>query len=172
MTETIAYEITGKAGDLEFRMYPDLVLATVDNPADDAGFNLLFAYITGNNSVRDKIPMTAPVFTSQQIPMTSPVVSDGKTMAFVMPPGKSREDIPEPLDSRIQVMAVPRREIAVIRFAGYARKDEVEAAEAKLLEGLKNAGIASVGQPFLMRYNTPWTPGFLRRNEVGIEIRR
>jgi hypothetical protein len=28
------------------------------------------------------------------------------------------------------------------------------------------------GRPFLMRYDSPWTPGFLRRNEVAIEIRR
>jgi hypothetical protein len=63
MTETIPYEITGNAGEIEFRIYPGLVLAMVDNSADDAGFNLLFSYITGNNTVRSKISMTAPVFT-------------------------------------------------------------------------------------------------------------
>jgi hypothetical protein len=31
-------------------------------------------------------------------------------------------------------------------------------------------GIATKGRPFLMRYNDPWTPPFLRRNEVAIEI--
>jgi hypothetical protein len=172
LTETIPYEITGKAGEIEFRIYPGLVLAIVDNTADDGGFNLLFAYITGNNTVSSKISMTAPVFTSRQISMTSPVVSDAKTMAFVMPPGKLREEIPDPLDSRVQIREVPGREIAVIRFPGYAPTEEVEAAEARLREGLKKAGIDSVGQPFLMRYNAPWTPGFLRRNEVGIEIQR
>jgi hypothetical protein len=104
--------------------------------------------------------------------MTSPVVSDGKTMAFVMPPGKSREEIPDPLDSRVQITTIPRREIAVIRFAGYAHREEVDAVESRLREGLKKVGITSVGQPFLMRYNHPWTPGFLRRNEAGIEIQR
>jgi len=39
-----------------------------------------------------------------------------------------------------------------------------------LLESLQKAGIATRGKPVLMRYNAPWTPGFLRRNEVGIEI--
>jgi hypothetical protein len=48
----------------------------------------------------------------------------------------------------------------------------VESAEEQLLEGLKKAAIEPVGGPFLMRYNPPWTPGFLRWNEVAVEIRR
>jgi len=30
--------------------------------------------------------------------------------------------------------------------------------------------IETVGEPVLMRYNAPWTPGFMRRNEIAIEI--
>jgi hypothetical protein len=116
--------------------------------------------------------MTAPVITSRQIPMTAPVVSDQQSMSFVMPPGSDRDSIPEPLDPRVRITAMPSREIAVIRFRGYARQSEVAAAERRLQEGLKTAGIAMTGPPFLMRYNPPWTPGFLRRNEVGIEIQR
>jgi hypothetical protein len=116
--------------------------------------------------------MTSPVITSRRIAMTAPVVSDAKSMSFVMPPQKSREDIPDPLDNRVRIITVPAREVAVIRFSGYARPDEVEAAEERLLEGLKKAVIEPVGSPFLMRYNPPWTPGFLRRNEVAVEIRR
>ena len=72
----------------------------------------------------------------------------------------------------MRITTLSGREVAVIRFHGYARQDEVNAAQSRLREGLKNAGIAPVGQPFLMRYNPPWTPGFLRRNEVAVEIRR
>jgi hypothetical protein len=116
--------------------------------------------------------MTSPVITSRQIAMTAPVVSDAKSMSFVMPPQKSRDDIPDPLDSRVRITTLPAREVAVIRFKGYARQGEVESAEERLLEGLKKAAIEPVGGPFLMRYNPPWTPGFLRRNEVAVEIRR
>ena len=59
--DTIPYAVTGKSGEIEFRHYPELVLATVDTAGDDAGFNLLFAYISGSNKPREKIPMTAPV---------------------------------------------------------------------------------------------------------------
>jgi hypothetical protein len=172
MTETIPYEITGNAGEIEFRKYPATVLATVESSGDDSGFNLLFAYITGNNHMQQKISMTSPVITSRQIPMTAPVVSDSKSMSFVMPPGKLREDIPEPLDKGVRITTLPAREVAVIRFRGYARKDEVEMEELRLIEELKKAGIEPGGTPFLMRYDPPWTPGILRRNEVGIEINR
>ena len=171
MTDTIPYEITGEENDIEYRQYPAVVLATVENTKDNDGFNLLFAYITGKNVARNSISMTSPVITSQQIAMTSPVVSDASSFSFVMPPGKTRDECPDPLDDRVQISTVPARKVAVIRFRGYARKGRVAAAEARLLETLKTAGIEAVGAPFLMRYNPPWTPGFLRRNEVGLEIR-
>jgi hypothetical protein len=60
----------------------------------------------------------------------------------------------------------------VIRFKGYAGREDVNDVKSRLLEGLKKTGITTLGQPLLMRYNAPWTPGFLRRNEVGIEIIR
>ncbi len=162
----------GRQERLSSGQYPALVLATADNSQNDAGFNLLFAYISGSNKARDTIPMTAPVITSQKIPMTSPVVSDATSMSFVMPTGKTREETPDPLDSRVRIVTIPEREVAVIHFTGYASPQEVDAVTLRLQEGLKKAGIETVGQPFLMRYDTPWMPGFLRRNEVGIEIKR
>lgn len=170
--ETIPYIVDGKTGEIEFRNYPALVLATVESQENDAGFDLLFKYISGNNKAKSSMPMTAPVITSTKIPMTAPVVSDAESMSFVMPPEKTYEEIPDPLDSRVKIVTLPGREIAVIRFGGYASKEDVAAATSRLLKGLTDERIASVGQVFLMRYDPPWMPGFFRRNEVGIEIKR
>jgi len=172
MTQTVSYEITGQIGEIEFRKYPRLVLATVMSPGNDSGFNLLFSYITGKNHTKRQIPMTAPVITSEQIPMTAPVVSDEKSMSFVMPGGKEQDEIPDPLDGRVKITTQNPREMAVIRFKGYAGREDVNDVKSRLLEGLQKAGITPQGQFVLMRYNPPWTPGFLRRNEVGIEITR
>ncbi|HPD76765.1 MAG TPA: heme-binding protein, partial [Methanoregulaceae archaeon] len=109
---------------------------------------------------------------AQKIPMTAPGVSDAASMSFVLPAGTTREATPDPLDSRVRIVTVPEREIAVIRFSGYAPPEDVEAATSRLQAGLKTSGIGTTGQPFLMRYDSPWTPGFLRRNEVAIGIRR
>jgi len=168
----IPYTVTEKSGEIEFRHYPALVLATVDSASDDAGFNLLFRYISGSNRQKEKIPMTAPVISSQKIPMTAPVISDEKTMSFVLPAGTTMEETPDPTDSRVRIVAIPERDIAVLRFSGYAPPEDVESETSRLLAGLQYNGVVTIGQPFLMRYDSPWTPGFLRRNEVGIEIRR
>jgi hypothetical protein len=60
----------------------------------------------------------------------------------------------------------------VIRFHGRACTEEVAGVRARLLRILGEQRIATSKEPFLMRYNAPFTPGFLRRNEVGVEIRR
>ena len=148
MTDTIPYEVTDTAGEIEFRKYPPVVLATVESSGDDSGFRLLFGYITGNNSTQNRISMTSPVITSQQIAMTAPVVSTAMSMSFVMPPGLTSDEIPEPLDSRVHISTLPAREVAVIRFRGRARKGEVAAAEKRLRDGLREGGTETVGEPF------------------------
>ena len=40
----------------------------------------------------------------------------------------------------------------------------------ELIAILKTHKIQIKGEPVLMRYNSPFTPGFLRRNEVAVEI--
>ena len=196
MTESVSYTVTGSLGKVELRRYPELVLATVEDPGDDSGFQQLFRYITGNNRARaaismtapvitgEKIPMTSPVITSEdiprdapgipeeKIPMTAPVLSAAGTMSFVMPAGRKEADLPEPLDTRIRLVTVPSREVAVLRFRGWAGRDAVNNAASGLLAAVEKAGIRTTGRVFLMRYNPPWTPGFLRRNEVAIGIVR
>ena len=171
MTETIAYEETGRTGEVEFRKYPAILLATVSGQENEA-FMILFRYIGGNNRPGKKIPMTAPVITPEKIPMTAPVISDARAMSFVLPQSYTQENVPEPLDTRIAIQEIPSRELAVIRFRGRAAEGDVSEVKARLLKVLGENGIPTEGGPFLMRYNPPFTPGFLRRNEVGVEIRR
>jgi effector-binding domain-containing protein len=170
MVEIAPYEEAGRIGEVELREYPELMLATVTEQGDSSAFRLLFSYISGQNRVRTKIPMTAPVITSEKIKMTAPVISDANTFSFVMPREYKPEDIPEPLDPHIVVQKLPARRLAVIRFKGYAREKSVNEVKSRLFSVLQKNGIVTVGEPFLMRYNAPWTPGFMRRNEIGIEI--
>jgi hypothetical protein len=172
MTETIPYEVTGSLGEVEFRRYPAILLVTVKGLEENEAFWVLFRYISGNNRPGKKVPMTAPVITPEKIAMTAPVISGTAGMSFVLPASYTRDQVPEPIDTRASVSEVPAREIAVIRFSGRASPGDVAGVRERLLRILGEQGIATHGEPFLMRYNAPFTPGFLRRNEVAVEVRR
>ena len=60
--------------------------------------------------------------------------------------------------------------VAVLRFGGYSTSKKTDKNINKLLETLKKHKLRIKGEPFLMRYNSPFAPGFIRRNEVAIEI--
>jgi effector-binding domain-containing protein len=172
MTEEIGYVVTGRIGDVEFRTYPPLRVASVSGYADNEAFGFLFRYITGKNRSKRKIAMTAPVITSEEIPMTSPVISDASNMSFVMPETYTLDDLPLPAEEEVHIREIPAREMAVIRFSGRAGKRQVEEMTDRLLTVLREQNIRVTGTPVLMRYNPPFIPGFLRRNEVGVEILR
>ena len=83
MVEQARYKILRRIGKVEIRSYPTLVIARVDGYGD-AGFNILFSFITGNNRQKSNVKMTAPVL-SQKIAMTAPVLSETSSLAFIMP---------------------------------------------------------------------------------------
>jgi len=83
MVEKAPYTIIKSLDTIEFRLYPPMILAVVEGYERDSGFNLLFQYISGENSSQQKISMTAPVITSEKIPMTAPVITKQRYMAFV-----------------------------------------------------------------------------------------
>jgi hypothetical protein len=168
LVETPSYEATRKLGDVEIRRYPQLFLATAKGDADL--FGLLFRYISGANKGSSKISMTAPVITPEEISMTSPVVTDADSMSFIVPSNYTRETIPEPTDPHITINEQPARSLAVLRFSGLARSDTVEKKKKVLLETLRRNNVETRGDVIVMRYNPPFTPWFLRRNEVAVEV--
>jgi hypothetical protein len=102
--------------------------------------------------------------------MTSPVMSETGTMAFVMPKEFTLETTPEPLDTRVKIAEIPERFIAAICFSGGWSEAHFEKERQELLNKLAEEKISTKGNIFTMLYNPPFTLGFLRRNEVAIEI--
>lgn len=168
MVEQAKYEVLRKIDKVEIRHYPSLVIARVDGYAD-SGFNILFGFITGNNRQKSKVEMTAPVI-SEKIAMTAPVLSETDSLAFVMPEGFSLETTPEPLDDRVKIVEIPERVVAALRFSGSWSSSVFKKRSRELLEELAKAGVNTVGPVFSMRYNGPFTPWFLRRNEVAVAV--
>nr|QOV09126.1 SOUL heme-binding protein [uncultured Thermoplasmata archaeon] len=170
MVKTVEFEVLRKIGNVEIRQYPEILLATVTGMEDDSSFGILFNYINGHNLSRKKVAMTSPVISSEKIPMTAPVISDSRFFTFVLPDNYTLETVPKPEDPRVNIHVQPARKFAVLRFGGRTNSAAVERESGRLLKCLADNGMPTRGGVFLMRYNSPFAPGFMRRNEVGIEI--
>ena len=168
MVETVKYEITRKLDRVEIRHYPKMVIAKVEGYGEN-GFNLLFRFISGDNKQKTKVKMTAPVV-SQRIEMTAPVLSDSDSLAFIMPSEYRLDTTPEPLDDRVKILELPERNLAVLRFSGRWTNSLFKKKTKELLEEIEKTKIKTKGTVFSMLYNAPFTPSFMRRNEVAIEI--
>jgi hypothetical protein len=176
------YEVIRKLDNVEVRQYAPYVVAEVvlNATADEAGnqaFPILAGYIFGKNKGEKKFAMTAPVTQTAapvKMEMTAPVtqaaVQGGMRVQFVLPKGVTLESAPEPLDPRVQLRLVPASQWAVIRYSGTWSRSNYEEHLALLRAALDKARVATQGEPVLARYNPPFTPWFLRRNEIWLAL--
>ncbi len=174
MTALVAYELINTLGPVEIRRYPSLSLATVFAASDNVAFSILFDYISGNNEPNQLMDMTEPVIskrgTGEKIAMTAPVISTAGSFSFVLPLNYDGNTAPRPMDPRIKIEQVLSRLVAVVKFRGLAHERQVSAEEKILFDTLVANGLRPKGESFLMRYNGPFTLGFMRHNEIGVEI--
>jgi hypothetical protein len=182
-TEEPSFKLLEQDGSFELREYAPYVVAEtrVEAAFEDAGsiaFQRLFRYISGNNEAQQKIAMTAPVTQSrgEKIAMTAPVsqVADGSAflIAFTLPSTYTLATAPRPLDPTIQIREVPAQLIACWRYSGRWTASNYRDSEVLLRERIKARGLITRGDPVLARYNPPFTPWFMRRNEVLLPVAR
>jgi hypothetical protein len=182
MTETLAYDVIKKAKQVELRRYPAHIKAEVEvggltyQKAIYQGFSILAGYIFGDNFDTEKIAMTSPVQFSnpQKIAMTKPVTvsGDGTFMvAFIMPIKYTLDTLPKPKDNRINLTEIDSEVMAALRLSGYFNESKVRKAKQKLQDWIVQEGLEAEGEFIVARYNPPWVPWFLARNEVMIQIR-
>ena len=181
------YEVLASTDDYEVRRYDSYIIAETDvegtyKTAGNKAFRILAGYIFGDNQAAEKMAMTAPVGSrpaddSVKMKMTAPVTSapgndeaDSFTYSFVMESRYSLETLPVPNDPRVRIRVVPERTMAVHRYSGTWSEDNYLKHERVLLDALADDAVATRGAPVSARYNAPFTPWFMRRNEVMIEI--
>ncbi len=70
----------------------------------------------------------------------------------------------------MSLVTEPAKRVAVDRFSWYAPAWRVERRTRKLLSTLEREGVEPVGDPYLLRYDDPWTPPFMRRNEAAVAV--
>ncbi len=183
--EEPAYQVIRRLGDIEIRRYGAYVVAEVriTGSATEAGsqaFPILAGYIFGKNKGRKKFPMTAPVTQSataagtkmqMMAPVTQNAISGGYLVQFVLPREVTLEAAPEPDDPRVSLREVESRRVAVIRYSGFWSDANYEQHLSLLQQALRSAGVAWIGDPIYARYDAPFVPWFLRRNEIWLQLK-
>ena len=180
--EEAKYEVIKKDSPFEIRDYaPQIIAETiVEGKFKDSGnraFRRLFRYISGDNRSRIKVDMTAPVSqqpASEKIQMTAPVaqqrMEDKWAVSFLMPASYTLETLPEPDDPKVKIRQVPARRMAVVRYSGFWSEKNYLRNKKELELWIENNGFKIIGEPVWARYNPPFTPWFLRRNEILMPI--
>lgn len=176
------YERVKKDGSFELRDYPSVVVAqtTVDAGMEEAGgeaFQRLFGYISGENGGEADIAMTSPVTqtaSSREIAMTAPVgqrkTDAGWVVSFVMPESYTLESLPRPTNPDVTLDEIPARRVAVIRYSGTWSAERYREHLEKLNAWVADNSLEANGEPVWARYNPPFTPWFLRRNEIMVPV--
>ncbi len=186
--ETPDYSVVEQEGAFELRDYPSMVVAEVSREgvrgeALSAGFGPLARYIFAKERDGERIAMTAPVEQQRadalaadaRIAMTAPVTQsrtggDGWAVRFIMPAEYDLEQLPAPANAEVSLKRIPARRSAVVRFSGRTDDKLIAEQEATLLAWMAARGLAAAAAPVYAYYNDPFTPGFMRRNEVIVPV--
>lgn len=163
-TETPEYKVIRQDGDFEIRDYPALTIATtrMTDGGMDGSFGKLFRFITGSNARSEKIAMTTPVLIEG--------ADEQRTMSFVMPGKTVGAGVPNPSGGEVTLGKMDAARFAVLRFRG-GRTAQIEAdAVAKLKTWLDAQKLGAKSPPIFAYYDPPWTPVFMRRNELMMRI--
>lgn len=163
MTERQQYDVVRRIGRAEVRRYHACVLADVTvhaayRYAANLGFRPLVTYIS-----RNSIAMTAPVIQEQQDP-------DSWIVSFVMPAGMRLSDLPLPADAQLSLRNAPAQDAVALQFSGIATEAKMHQQERELRAIMQHEHLRPAGPMRLARFDPPWTPGFMRTNEVVIPI--
>lgn len=175
--EEPAYTLVHQYPEFELRRYAPVLIAEtkVSGKFDAVGnqaFRTLAGFIFGRNRTGESIAMTAPV---NQRPATSESTASPDTgdywLSFTMPRRFTSASLPAPTDPQIQVREEPARLMAARRYSGRWTLANYREQEAALLVAVRTAGLQANAPPVYARYDAPFVPWFLRRNEVLVQVR-
>jgi len=166
-TETQAYNVIRVEDDFEIRYYPAATMAMITsrstsfNELGSSGFGTLAKYIFGGNSEKKSIAMTAPVHMD--------IGDSVSSMAFVMPSGYTKENLPLPNNSEVMIKTVSAEYVAVVTFGGFASQESIDSHTASLRKALQAKGLTHSGNFRFLGYNPPFQ-FFGRKNEVIVAL--
>jgi hypothetical protein len=182
MAEQQRYDVVRTESSFEVRHYPEHVVAEVEvdgsfESAGNTAFRPLVGYIGGRNDTSTGLAMTAPVIQRrderlpQDVETTTTIADNGRyVVSFVLPDDVTAATVPAPSDPKVTVRVVPEEYAAAVRFSGRWTASSYRDKVAALTTALGEAGLTATGPARFARFDPPWTPWFMRHNEVVIPV--
>jgi hypothetical protein len=185
MTEQQPYRVVSRHPGFELRRYPAHLVAEMQVQASFTrapieAFRPLAAYVGGANRARHPVgsalPATPTANGSAKIAMTVPVVQiEGERpgaylIQFVLPATVTTATAPDPVDARVRIRAVAGQLAAAMRFSGRWTEQAFSRRATLLGRSVTAAGLQPTGAIRYARFDPPWKPWFLRRNEVVLPV--
>lgn len=133
-------------------------MAAGSRDGGDGSFMRLFRFISGGNEAKQKIAMTTPVFMSGG--------DTNATIAFVMPAKMKTAEVPEPSDGAVTARELAAGRFAVLRYSGGRNAKKKTESLSRLKTWMEAENLSVLSSPVYGYFDPPWTPAFLRRNEV------
>jgi hypothetical protein len=167
VTEQQAWTLVRSYPGFELRRYEPHLLAEVAvggsfEQAGNRAFGSLARYIGGRNRQQRNLAMTAPVLQRSE--------ADRHVVSFVMPAGETAASVPAPSDPAVAVREVPAETAAVVRYTGRWTESGYHDRLARLRADVDAAGLEVAGPARWARFDPPWTPWFLRHNEIVLPV--
>lgn len=164
--EEPAHRVVRTEGKFELRDYEAFRVVSTPMKSSrgdmNGGFMRLFRYISGDNERSQKVAMTIPVFVTAD--------TNAGAMSFVVPQKVAAAGAPKPTGTEVSLEQVEAGRFAVLRFRGSREGANPQAAGVKLAAWVAAQKLRPVGAPRFAFYDPPWTPSFLRRNEVLLRV--
>ena len=150
--------------DAKFELRDYATLTVVETPMNEGGsssdgsFMRLFRFISGANEAQQKIAMTTPVFISSG--------GTNTTMAFVLPATFQSGGAPATTNQLVTLGQLAAGRFAVMQFSGGRNACNEAESLHRLKTWMTQQGLSVLSPPLYAYFDPPWTPTFLRRNEV------
>lgn len=159
------YRVLEKQGNFEIRDYEPRIVAEIAIEGDSEsalkeGFNILAAYIFGQNATKVKIAMTAPVEQRKDSTHKNWIIT------FSIPKQYKMEELPSPKNSNIALNHLESQKMAVFVFSGICTQEIFKKNTKLLLNWIEQRGYTPMGSCIFARYDPPWTLPCFRHNEL------
>lgn len=163
-----SYTLIKKLDKIEFREYDENIIiktskSNANGEANNSLFRILASYIFGGNEKNEKIPMTAPVITTN--------IDNNHEMIFFILNKNTSEDLPIPNSTKIQIDNLNLNKTISISFGMWATKKRIKYYKKLLDKYIFENSINIKPNLMVAQYNSPWVVPPFRRNELIYQIK-